>query len=58
MIETSIADGRIATPSSRPATGEARLYASFRRDDTSPAIEAVMMAARDVLAEVNFLRPL
>jgi DNA-binding transcriptional LysR family regulator len=58
MIEAAIAEGRIATPASRPATGEARLYATFKRDDTSPAIEAVMLATREILAEVNFLRPL
>jgi DNA-binding transcriptional LysR family regulator len=58
MIETQLAEGRIEALASRPATGEARVYAAYRRDDTSPAVEAILRATASVLSQVNFLKPL
>jgi len=58
MIEAQCAEGRIRRLESRPAMGEATVFAAYRRDDTSPAIDAVMRATHRVLSQVSFLRPL
>jgi DNA-binding transcriptional LysR family regulator len=58
MIEAQRAEGLICCLESKPAMGEAKVFAAYRSDDTSPAIEAVMQATRQVLAQVNFLRSL
>ncbi|MDX9860219.1 MAG: LysR family transcriptional regulator [Rhodospirillales bacterium] len=58
LIEAQHAEGRICHLESRPAMGEAKVFAVYRRDDTSPAVDAVMRATYQVLSEINLLRPL
>lgn len=56
MIEEQHAEGLIHCFESRPVMGDAKVFAAYRRDDTSPAIEAAMQATREVLTQINFLR--
>ena len=55
MIEAQHAEGLIRCLDSRPEMGDAKVFAAYRRDDTSPTIEAVMRATRTVLAQIDFL---
>jgi DNA-binding transcriptional LysR family regulator len=58
MIDAEIAAGRIVAVAARPEVERSRVAAVYPAVEHGPATAAVLRAALDVLAAVDFLRPL
>lgn len=58
MIETQLRSGSLHALTARPGMEPPRLYAGYRAADTSTATDAVIRAARQVVAEANYLHPI
>ena len=56
VIEARCAEGLVLALESRPGLKEGDIFAAYRREDSSPAIEAVLLATQSILRDVGMLQ--
>lgn len=57
LVLDRVEDGAVLVLRSAPALDPALMYFAYRKSDRRPAIDAVLVAAREVLGELDWLTP-